>query len=156
MLAEAPFVARLSNTYDPRHLGYLLDSRNTFLMLRVAPGRRWVRPSHARIIKSRSARGARSGTRRGTESSRWRCRERWRVVWLSRACAVGMRHSWSSRTLAIAASRVAQQGEGARSRIRDVLFILEIRMRVALPGPGTWESYPAANFARQPEIRAVQ
>ena len=53
---------------------------------------------------------AESGRGRGLESTRRRCTERWELGWLARACAVGMRCSGLSRTLASAACRAAQQG----------------------------------------------
>ena len=50
-------------------------------------------------------RSAESGRGRGLESTRRRCTERWELVWLAGACAVGMRRSGLDRTLAIAECR---------------------------------------------------
>ena len=80
------------------------------------------------------------------------------VAWLARACAVGMRRSGSSRELAIAACRAAQQGP----RVPRVEFRMKKMTRalwpaLCAPGPGrNVGSCPAAIFARGPEIRAMQ
>ena len=79
------------------------------------------------------------------------------VALLVRASAVGMRRSWSSRTLAVAACRAAQQGEGALSRIGMIFSTFTIRRVLRVPGQGRdVGSCPAAKIACGPEIRAVQ
>ena len=79
------------------------------------------------------------------------------VALLVRASAVGMRRSWSSRTLAVAACRAAQQGEGALSRIGMIFSTFTIRRVLRVPDQGRdVGSCPAARLACGPEIRAVQ
>ena len=101
---------------------------------------------------------AESGRGRGLESTRRRCTERWELVWLAGACAVGMRRSGLSRTLAIAACRAAQQGSrrpGVELRMKKMNRALRRALRA--PGPGrNVGSCPAAKFARGPEIRAMR
>ena len=103
-------------------------------------------------------RSARSGRGRGTESIRRRCTERWELVWLAGARAVGMRRSGSSRELAIAACRAAQQGPRVpRVEFRMKKMTRALRPALCAPGPGrNVGSCPAAKFARGPEIRAMQ
>ena len=80
------------------------------------------------------------------------------VVWLARACAVGMRRSGSSRELAIAACRAAQQEPRVpRVEFRMKKMTRALRPALCAPGPGrNVGSCPAAKFARGPEIRAMQ
>ena len=103
-------------------------------------------------------RSAGSGRGHGLESTRRRCTERWELVWLAGACAVGMRRSGLSRTLAIAACRAAQQGSrrpGVEVRMKKLNRALRRALRA--PGPGrNVGSCPAAKFARGPEIRAMR
>jgi hypothetical protein len=80
------------------------------------------------------------------------------VAWLARACAVGMRRSGSSRELAIAACRAAQQ-EPRVPRVEFRMKKMTRALRLALCAPGPRRnvgSCPAAKFARGPEIRAMQ
>ena len=101
---------------------------------------------------------AESGRGRGLESTRRRCTERWELVWLAGACAVGMRCSELSRTLAIADCRAAQQGSrrpGVEVRMKKMNRALRRALRA--PGPGrNVGSCPTAKFARGPEIRAMR